>query len=268
MIRESVRTAPRPTWRAALQELALVAMVMVAYFLTRGLVTGREDKAMANAWGILNFQGALGLTPEYALQRLTLSNDWLLRIANTLYLYAHLPVLIAVAVWLFVARPQVYPWFRTAFLLTALFGLLIYVLYPVAPPRFLPGFTDTLAQAGSGLDGSAAGPFYNPYAAMPSLHVGWSLLAAVALVACGRAGWLRAAGVALPVVMTFVVMMTGNHYLLDALAGAAVTLVSLALATLWAAWSTARAAPRARRAGTGIATGWALARTQEERDGL
>lgn len=219
-----------------------MAVVTAAYFLTRGLITGREDDAMANAGQILNFQRALGITPEYALQRLTLSNGWLLRLVNTLYLYAHLPVLIAVGVWLYVARPQAYPWFRNAFLLTAIFGLMIYVLYPVAPPRFLPGFTDTLAQAGANLDGSAIGPFYNPYAAMPSLHVGWSLLAGIAMVAYGRAWWLRAVGIFLPVVMAFVVMMTGNHYLLDTLAGAAVTLIAVTLSGLWSAWVTARAA--------------------------
>jgi membrane-associated phospholipid phosphatase len=91
------------------------------------------------------------------------------------------------------------------------------------------------------VDGSAAGPLYNPYAAMPSLHVGWSLLAGIALIACARSWWLKASGGALPILMTFAVIMTGNHYLLDVIAGAAVVLVSLTLSALWSSWSMARA---------------------------
>jgi membrane-associated phospholipid phosphatase len=232
----------RPPFRATLLELAMVAIVTFAYFLTRGLIRGREDDAMRHAGQLLDLERALHLDPEHAMQRLALSHHWLMELANNFYLYAHLPVLIGVAVWLYVKRPWAYPWFRNAFLLSALIGLSIYVLLPVAPPRFLPGFTDTMALYGFNVDGSAAGPFYNPYAAMPSLHVGWSLLAGIALIACARAWWLRAAGIALPLLMTASVIMTGNHYLLDAVAGGAVVLVALTLSTLWSSWTLARTA--------------------------
>jgi hypothetical protein len=232
----------RPPLRATLLELAMVSIVTFAYFLTRGLIRGREDDAMRHAMQLLNLERTLHLDPEHWLQRLALNHQWLMQFANNFYLYAHLPVLVGTAVWLYIKRPWAYPWFRNAFLLSALIGLSVYVLLPLAPPRFLPGFTDTMALYGFNVDGSAAGPLYNPYAAMPSLHVGWSLLAGIALFGCGRAWWLRASGVALPVLMTLFVMMTGNHYLLDAVAGCTVVLIALTLSTLWSSWTTARAA--------------------------
>lgn len=241
------RITPRPEsvtrpnlWHTGI-EFAVVLFVTMAYFLTRGLIRGREDDAMEHAQQVLNIQHALHLNVEHPLQRLALNHEWLLQFANNFYLYAHLPVIIGVAVWLNVARPWAYPWFRNAFLLSALLGLSIYVLLPVAPPRFMPGFVDTMALYGFNVDGSAAGPLYNPYAAMPSLHVGWSILAGIAMIAGARVWWVRAAGIALPVLMVLAVIMTGNHYLLDAVAGAAVVVVSLTFSALWSSWKVTHA---------------------------
>jgi membrane-associated phospholipid phosphatase len=102
---------------------------------------------------------------------------------------------------------------------------------------------DSLKVTGLGLDGSAVGLLYNPYAAMPSLHVGWSLLAGGALLVSARHWWLKATGVALPVLMTLTVLVTANHYLLDVLAGVAVALVALALAWWRSTWKARRATP-------------------------
>lgn len=229
-----------PSLWLMLIEFTLVLFVTLAYFLTRGLVRGRESDAVEHANKILRIESALHLDPEQPIQHFTLHHEWLLQFANNFYLYAHLPVLIAVTVWLYWWQPWAYPWFRNAFLISALFGLSIYVLLPVAPPRFMPGFVDTMALYGFNVDGSAAGPLYNPYAAMPSLHVGWSLLTGIAMIAAAQSWWLKAAGIALPILMTFAVIMTGNHYLLDIVAGVAVILVSLTLSTLWTSWHTAR----------------------------
>jgi membrane-associated phospholipid phosphatase len=125
-------------------------------------------------------------------------------------------------------------------------GLCVYISFPVAPPRYLPGFVDTLKVSGLDLDGSATGPFYNPYAAMPSLHVGWALLAGIALAWRAHAWWLKVVGAALPLAMTCVVLMTANHYLLDVVAGILVALVSLGLALLLRAWRAQRVLQTAR----------------------
>lgn len=251
-----VRTAPPPRprragslalalphTRDAWREVALALIVTCAYFLTRGLIRGRASDALAHAHDILDIERTLHLDPEAALQHLALLHPLLLQAANLFYLAGHLPVLIAVAIWLYRAHRPVYRIFRNAFGLTALLGLTIYVALPVAPPRFLPGFVDTLKATGLGLDGSAIGLLYNPYAAMPSLHVGWALLAGLALVLRGRSWWLRLAGAALPLLMTLTVLVTGNHFLLDIAAGTGIALLSLTCAW-WLAAERGRARNR------------------------
>src|SRR5262249_54049565 len=152
-------------------------LVTLAYFLTRGLIRGHASDALLHARDLLAVEQVLHLDPEISLQHLALALPWLTAAANLIYLGAHLPVLICVAIWLYRNYRSAYREFRNAFALSAVLGLSVYVILPVAPPRFLPGFVDTLETAGIGLDGSAVGLLYNPYAAMPSLHVGWALLA-------------------------------------------------------------------------------------------
>lgn len=216
-----------------------------AYFLTRGLIQGRTSDALLHADEILSLERMLHLDPERAIQQVALVHVWLIQAANLFYVVGHLPVLVAVALWLYWVHPTAYRIFRDAFGLSALLGLAIYVAFPVAPPRFIAGFVDTLKLTGSGLDGSAIGLLYNPYAAMPSLHVGWSLLAGVAVLVCARSWWLKALGGALPVLMTFTVLITANHYLLDVVAGVGVALVALVLAWWWAVWRARRDATQA-----------------------
>ena len=218
------------TWLSALRECALVVVVTSFYFLTRGLISGREDIASHHARDVLDLEQWLHIDVEPALQRFTLDHHTLSTVLSWTYLVAHLPVLIAVAVWLYIVHRPGYRWFRNAFLISAAIGLTCYVLYPMAPPRFMPGFVDVMERDGLGLDGSAAGPFYNPYAAMPSLHVGWSFLAGLMVVRYGRWLWLRVLGALLPVLMAFAVLGTGNHYLLDIVAGIVIAIVSLVLA--------------------------------------
>jgi membrane-associated phospholipid phosphatase len=216
-----------------LRELLFVLGVTSAYFLTRGLIRGRAADAFANAQLILSLEHTLHLEPEYMLQTFAIQHAWLMQAANAFYIVGHLPVLIMTAIWLYFKHPVAYLQIRTAFLLSAFLGLSIYVTFPVAPPRFLPGFVDTLKVSGLNVDGSVVGALYNPYAAMPSLHVGWALLAGMALLGYARRRWLRVIGGLLPVLMTLTVIITGNHYLLDAVAGAVVVLVSLICSTFW-----------------------------------
>jgi hypothetical protein len=246
----TVHAKRRPdAWRAA-REIALVLAVTLAYFLTRGLARGDFASASANARALLDFEQTLHLDPEHTLQALALGHPWLAQAANLFYLAGHLPVLIAIGIWLFWTRPLAYRWFRNAFLISALLGLSIYILWPLAPPRYLPGFTDTLKVAGFDVDGSSVGLFYNPYAAMPSLHVGWALLAGLVVLTVAQMRWLRVAGVALPLLMTLSVLMTGNHFLLDALVGASISLLALLLSAGWITWRESRARQRATLSST------------------
>lgn len=228
---------PRPpTTRRGLafaREIALALVVTFAYFLTRGLIRGRTADAFLHARQILAVERAAHLSPEAAIQLFAGQRDWLVDAANIFYLAGHLPVLVIVAVWLYWWHPRGYGWFRAAFLVAATIGLIIYVIYPVAPPRFVPGYVDTLKSDGINLDGSAIGLFYNPYAAMPSLHVGWAALAGVAVLVWARPWWVKALGAALPLCMAAVVLITGNHYLFDVLAGGGVALIAGGAASAW-----------------------------------
>jgi len=236
--RPVVTNVARPTvWqqftrRNGLREVANVLAITFAYFITRGIIRGREGDAFANAHTLVSMERALGIYHEYAPQQFALGHQWLIGFVNNYYLYGHLPVLIGVTAWLFWWRPTVYPWIRNAFIISAAIGLTIYVAVPMAPPRFLPGFVDTMRVSGFDVDGSAAGPLYNPYAAMPSLHTGWSVLSGFALFVAGRQRWLKAIGIILPTLMVVSVVLTGNHYFLDAVVGTAV--VALALTLAWA----------------------------------
>ena len=154
------------------------------------------------------------------------------RLADDYYRWIHLPLTILVLAGLFRFRPAHYLWVRTAMAYATAAALVIHIAYPVAPPRMLPrlGFVDTGLRFGQ----SAYGPqghdhLANEFAAMPSLHVGWAVLLAVAVIVTLRTPW-RWLAVVHPVVTTLVVVVTANHFWLDGLAGTALALAGLAAA--------------------------------------
>ena len=212
-------------YRRGLTEIVLIFAVMLLYYGTRGLAIGQEDVAQANALALIDLERQLGLFREPAFNAWVIAHPLARGALNAIYTYLHLPVLIAFAVWVYTKRPAQYAPIRTAFLGSAAAALLIYALLPMAPPRFLPaqGFVDTLA------DNSAVSYelhsiqlFYNPYAAMPSLHFGWSRLVGIGLCWLSRNRLARALGVALPTLMLIAVVGTANHFILDAVGGAMV----------------------------------------------
>jgi hypothetical protein len=143
------------------------------------------------------------------------------------YYYAslHFVATIAVMVWLFVRRAQIYRGARTVLVTTTLLALGGFALYPLAPPRLLPGagYVDTVARFHTW--GSLASPSVashsNQFAAMPSLHVAWALWCGISLFRCAQTRLLRAVGLAYPLLTFAVVVGTANHYIIDAVAGAA-----------------------------------------------
>ena len=141
------------------------------------------------------------------------------------------PLVAATLVGLALRRRDAYAELSRALLLAILIASVVFVVFPAAPPRLVPelGIADTVGLAGSHDTGSFGGVKFNPYAAMPSMHVGWSLLVGLTLFGVARRRWLKAAAAAHPVLMTVTVVATGNHYLLDAVAGAAIALFALGL---------------------------------------
>jgi len=217
------------TIRSMLCELTMVLGVVFAYSLTRGLARAKSANATRNAEIIMRTEQALHLDVERMMQAFGLTHLVLVHAANICYVVGHLPVLIGVGIWLYGWRPPHYLPLRNAFLLTAIGGLMLYVRFPVASPRFFSGFTDTLQRDGFSYDESPVGLFYNPYAAMPSLQVGWALLAGIAVVRGARGRALKIVGAIYPVLMMLAVVITANHYVLDIAAGVALSCISLGL---------------------------------------
>ncbi|MEV8623528.1 phosphatase PAP2 family protein [Streptomyces sp. NBC_01268] len=227
----------RPRWWA---ELVLIGAVYAAYSCGRLLARGDVDTAVAHGLAILRIEQSLGIDAEHPLNRLFTATPALGVPADFAYASLHYLVTPAVLVWLFRRRPAHYRAARAWLMVSTLLGLIGFTLLPTCPPRLLDaghGFVDTMAQFSAygwwGGEASAPrgmGALTNQYAAMPSLHVGWALWCGVMLWRYGRTPLFKALGVAYPLLTSLVVMGTANHYLLDAVAGAAVMGAGLLLA--------------------------------------
>lgn len=218
-----------PMWttlRAVTREALLLGVLLAVYQGSR-LLGGRDvAAAFDHAGGILSLQQRIGLPSEQQLQSLVLSFEPVVQAANAYYAAAHVPVTVLALLWLLLSRPAHYRRARNALICATSVALAVYLLVPVAPPRMLPGFVDTAAVHGQSVYGDPSGSVLaNQYAALPSLHVGWAVLVAAACVAASRSRW-RWLWVVHPVVTVAVVVVTANHFWLDAIAGALVVLVA------------------------------------------
>ncbi|MFG2653778.1 phosphatase PAP2 family protein [Streptomyces sp. NPDC048425] len=213
-------------------ELPLIVLVYAAYSAGRLMVRGDEARAVEHGLAILRAEKALHLNLEHPLNRLFTAEAWIGVPADFWYASLHYLVTPGILIWLFRSRAVHFRAARTWLMASTLIGLIGFTLVPTCPPRLLSpghGFVDTMAQYSSwgwwGGEASAPrglGGMTNQYAAMPSLHVGWAMWCGVMLWRHGRTPLVRAAGVAYPLITTFVVMGTANHYFFDALAGVAV----------------------------------------------
>lgn len=210
----------------ALLQLGLFALAYYGYQVVRGITDGGRELALANAERLIDIERALGTFFEPGLQRTLLDHaSWLVDLANFMYLNSHFVVTTCFLVWLYLRRTDYFPFVRNMFLVAMALALVGYALYPTAPPRLLPGegFTDTIAVfTGVAQDEGTASLLVNQYAAVPSMHIAFSLMVAVPAAALARHSWSRAAWGSYPLVVLFVIVATGNHFWLDAAAGAAV----------------------------------------------
>ena len=225
--------------RAFGRELALAALGGLAYFAIRGAVAGRADEATARAAGLLDLERSLGLAWEHALQDAILGSQPLVNLMNGIYFWTHMPVILALGVWLWWTHRGAYTFTRNAFLGSAVLALALYFVLPTAPPRLLPGFVDTMAlHARANYQAQELGPFVNAYAALPSLHFGWALLVALGLWLGrprrrGGAVVVVIVGAALVLGQFFAIVTTANHFVLDAVAGAAAAGLGVTGAAAW-----------------------------------
>jgi hypothetical protein len=222
-IRYHATRAWRFSHRVGIHEAVMVVIAFLVYFLIRGMVVNQAGTAFANADDVIALEKRLNLYQELGMQEWILPHYWLIKLMNWIYFWGHMPTVIVFAIWLFVRHRRTYSLMRNAFLASGAIALVIYALYPVAPPRLLPGtgLADTMALYDRvGYNAQEVSAFVNPYAAVPSLHFGWSLLLGLATAVVARHWALRFLGILWPVAMFFAVVLTGNHFILDPVAGA------------------------------------------------
>lgn len=226
-------------------EVALFALALLVYQASRALVIGDPSTAFENAAGIIDWEQGSGLFVEVAIQQWMLDHLRLTQALNLFYLYAHWTVTPLFFVWLYRERRRLYPLIRNAFFVVNGIALLVYTVFPVAPPRLVGGsFIDTLHHISDiDLHGGVLSGWFNPHAAVPSMHFGYALMIGVAAAALMRAWPLRLLAIAYPAVVFLTITGTANHYVLDAIAGAAV--LAAGFAGTWAVMD--RGSRRARR---------------------
>jgi hypothetical protein len=220
-----------PLGRRLLREAVLLALLWGAYNLGRWVAAQHAGNAFFHADEVWGVERGFRLPNEADLQSWLLQWPLAVRAANSYYAWIHFPATVACLAWFFVRRPRQYLWFRRVLASVSAAALAVHLIYPLAPPRMLPqhGFVDTGVDFGQSVYGPAAGSdgLANQFAAMPSLHVGWSLAVALALAAA-TTGWLRVLWFVHPAVTFLVVVVTANHFWLDGLV--AIELVAVAVA--------------------------------------
>ena len=220
-------------------EVALVVLAFLAYFAVRGSVVDRAPEAFERSFQIINLERDIGFFWETQMQALVIGKQFLVQMFNFIYFWLDFPLIALIGIWLYTRHRRQYTLTRDAILLSGAIALIIYNFFPVAPPRFLPemGFIDTMAEYSNlSYQAQSTQPFVNPYASVPSLHVGWPVLLAVGVILATKKKpiWLLIA--LLPVAQFFAVVFTGNHYIFDAPVGVVVALAGLALALAMQRW--------------------------------
>ncbi|MCO5991038.1 phosphatase PAP2 family protein [Actinoallomurus spadix] len=213
------RAAGRPRFY---REILLILLCYGAYSLVRDLVPRNHTAALNRGHDILHLERLLHLNIESSINRLFTDERWLGMSANYYYASLHFILTIGVLVWLYTRHPERYVFYRRLIFATTVLALIGFWLYPLAPPRMIPGFVDTALNVGGGLYESSASPVAsvsNQYAAMPSLHTGWSLWCAIAIADVTRPSRVRWLAYCYPAATVFVILGTANHYLLDAVGG-------------------------------------------------
>ncbi|MFW2380906.1 MAG: phosphatase PAP2 family protein [Acidimicrobiales bacterium] len=221
---------PGRDWAELARQILIVGLGVFLYFAVRGQTEGAESAALENGRRILEFEERIWLDWEMGLQSIVLSSTWLTTLSNWAYIWLHWPIIIISLIWLHRNRRLHYLLLRNAMFVSGLIGLAIFIRFPVAPPRMLDGFVDTVTDLSTSYRILQPPDLVNKYAAVPSLHVGWNLLVGVAVYLAVSNRWLRTLAVLSPIVMTFAVVATANHYVIDALIGIVVAGVGLAVA--------------------------------------
>ncbi|MER6302894.1 phosphatase PAP2 family protein [Kitasatospora sp. NPDC001539] len=232
-VRDQRRSPARPRlWF----ELALIGISYWIYSVVRNAVPEQEAVAQKHARWIWDLEHHLGIAVERSVNHAADGVGWLITGMNYYYATLHFIITIGVLVWLYRSHPGRYVAARTVLFVTTLIALVGFYAFPLAPPRLMTGggFIDTVQTHGT-WGSFASGPaahVSNMYAAMPSMHIGWSTWCGLAIFFLARRAWVRALGLMYPAATLLVIVSTANHFWMDAVGG----VICLALGFLAARW--------------------------------
>jgi PAP2 superfamily protein len=206
----------------AVRQVGLFVLADLCYETVRGLAEGQRAEAFANGAWIIDLERATGTLFEPDLQAALLGQRWIIDLANFAYMNSHFIITTAFLVWLYIYRNQSFYFVRNMFMVAMALALVGYALVPTAPPRLFPqeGFVDTittLAQVNH--DSALVKIFVNPYAAIPSMHIAFALMIGVSGALISQHAVTRAFWCSYPLFVFFVVVVTANHFWIDAAAG-------------------------------------------------
>jgi PAP2 superfamily protein len=229
----------------AVRQIALFALAYYAYRLVRGQVDDPTGAAVAfaNARELIGIERALHVFVEPGVQTWALAQPVIVDVASWIYINAQTTVTLSALAFLYLAHNRNFYFVRNMFMVAMGIALVGYILFPTAPPRFFPewGFVDSVSEfTGISHDSVAVNALFNPYAAVPSMHVAFALMVGVPLSRLSRRRVARVGWAIYPLLVTWVTVATANHFIADAVLGAA----TAAMAAWTAAWL-ARARPAA-----------------------
>jgi membrane-associated phospholipid phosphatase len=214
-------------WGDLGRQIGLLLVVDLAYETVRGVADGQKATAFAHGQQIIEAERATGSFFEPDLQALLLPANWLIDFANQIYMNSQFAVVLGFFFWLYFFRNESFYFVRNMFAVAMGLALIGYGLYPTAPPRLYPeyGFVDTINDFSSvNHDSALAKLFINPYAAVPSMHCAFSLMIGTTGFQLVRSHFMKAVWVAWPLLVAWVVIVTGNHYWVDVVLGWGVAL--------------------------------------------
>jgi hypothetical protein len=240
------RVLPRG-WVDALRQVSLFLAAFLAYRLVRGLVEGEASAAFAHARDLISLERGLHVFVEPSIQAWASGSHAVIVASSWVYVNAQTTVTIAALLYLYLRHNNSFYFVRNMFMIAMAIALVGYAAFPTAPPRFLPewGFIDTVSDFTGMKVNHASGSMtatINMYAAVPSMHVAFALMTGWTLARLVKPRVVRVLWVVYPFFMTFVIVVTANHFIFDALLGALTAGVS-AYGALWLA----RARPNAWR---------------------
>jgi hypothetical protein len=214
----------------------LIGLGYGVYEIIQGAAPVHKDPAaFSNSHDVARLESHLHIDIERSINHFTNAHTVLAYLAGYYYDSMHYVITPLVLGWLWWQRPAVYARWRSALVTASMGALVVFWLWPVAPPRMaLHGIVDTLVSRhilGTVAKSGSTGGLVNQYAAMPSLHVGWAFWCAAAVVGTTKTRWHHLAWL-YPVATTVVVLATGNHYLLDGVGGIAFITLGFAVTTM------------------------------------